>query len=488
MTATAETVSTGAPPKWATPRDPDAPTDGGRISKIADALGKPLRPWQRLVADVATERDAFGQYRYEIILVTVPRQSGKTTLVGPVQLDRVICNPGIRAFYTAQTGKDARKRFEDLVALVKESPLDAVAAYRWSAGDEGISFPNRSALKLFAPGLAALHGETPPLVTLDEIWHYDELLGDAMLEGAILPAQMTLTGRRQVWMISTAGTAESVFMKKWVDRGRANESARLAGRPLPWPKLAYFEWSLADGADPYDPQAIADFHPAVGIPGGVTAEDLLATPTSPANWLRGFCNLWTETKDPIFPDELWRDLARDPIEVPRRRDVTITWEAAPGNESGVVMATWRDVDGSPVSRVLHSAPGTRWMVDYIVDVIREWKPARYGADDGGPTRKITDSVRRRLGDTFEVSTTGGRDFGTACDAWISAVNHREFKHDGTVAFDKGRRHLVLKRTGDVVSFSRAASTGPIVAPIASAVGLWLHDHAETVPTRLDIRT
>lgn len=463
---------TAAPPKFATPRDPSKRSDGGRIAAIAESLGRPLMPWQRLVADVATERDADGAYQYEIVLVTVPRQSGKTTLVGPVQLDRIIMNPGIRCFYTAQTGKDARKRFEDLVNLVKSSPFGHKATYKFAAGNEGIMVPGGSELKLFAPGMAALHGETPPLVVLDEIWEYDELLGDAMLEGAIIPAQMTLAGRRQVWMISTAGTAHSTFMRKWVERGR--ESVRTGGRK--WPRLAYFEWGLPDGGDPYDPATLEGFHPAVGQT--VTVEELLAIETSHANWLRAFCNVWTEVRDPLFSDEHWNSLGEvDPVGKPAKSDLTVTYELAPDDECGAVLASWRDDTGAPCTRVLHAAPGMGWMHDFIVTLVRDWHPAVLGADDGGPTRKLTDMLRRTLG-TDAVVAVGGRDFGTACESWLTMVRDRELKHDGSKTMSRGVQHLALKRVGDVTRFSRSESTGPIVGPIGSAIGHWLHDHRE----------
>ena len=461
-----------AAPKYATARDFSARSDGARIGKIAAALGRPFMPWQQIVADVATEREDDGSYRYEIVLVTVPRQSGKTTLVGPVQLDRIIMNPGIRCFYTAQTGMDAGKRFEDLVSLVKASPLGSKATYKFAAGDKSITVPGGSQLKIFSPGMAALHGETPPLVTLDEIWEYDELLGDAMLEGAIIPAQMTLAGRRQIWMISTAGVAASTFMRKWVDRGR--ESVTSGGKK--YPRLAYFEWGLPDGGDPYDPDTLASFHPAVGYT--VTVDELLAIETSHANWLRAFCNVWTEVKDPLFSDEHIASLNVDPHAVPAVSDLTITYELAPDDALGTVAASWRDTDGTPCSRTLHTAPGSGWMVEFLQRIRRDWHPAVIGADDGGPTRKVTDALRRAIGDDSAVITVGGRDFGTACEGWMTAVRDSQIRLDGSKTMTRGVQHLAIKRVGDVTRFSRSESTGPIVGPIASAVGIWLHDHRE----------
>lgn len=464
-----------AAPRYATLRDPSRATLGGRIARISKAIGKDPMPWQQLVYDVGTELLPGGDFAYEIVIVTVPRQSGKTTLVGPVQLDRAIMNPGIRCFYTAQTGKDARKRFEDLVGLLKASPLAGMAHFRWSAGDEGISFPNGSAVKLFAPTMDALHGETPPLVTFDEFWKYDEILGDAMLEGAVIPAQMTLAGRRQVWLISTAGTALSTFMRKWVERGR--RAVETGGRE--WPNIAYFEWSKPADADPYDPEVIADFHPAVGYT--VTVDELLgmSAQVSRAEWLRAFCNVWLEASNPLFSAEEWAALARDPAEVPSRRELTITYEVAPDDAAGIVMANWIDSAGHPCSRVLHAAPGTTWMHGLIVSLYRDWKPAMLGADDGGPTRRITDHLRRTLG-TDAVTTLGGRDFATACEAWLTMVRDNELHHDGSRSFSSAVSHLALKRVGDITRFSRHDSTGPIVAVVASAVGLWLANH-KTAP-------
>lgn len=462
---------------FATPRDESRGTYGDGIALIAESLGRPGMPWQREVWDTATEVDRFGNLVYEIVLVTVPRQSGKTTLFGPVQIHRALILPSCKTFYTAQTGQAARARFNDLYNLIDGSPMKPHVIRRRSAGDEALTWPNGSSNRIFAPVDSALHGETPPLVGLDEIWEYDELLGDAILEGAIIPAQITLVGRRQVWLMSTAGTAESVFMKKWVERGRANEAARDRGESLPYPKLAYFEASLPAGADPYDPEAIARFHPAVGHT--QTVDDLLAIAanTSRATWLRAFCNVWTETSDPLIPVEAWDAMGDSSIGA-ARSDVAVSWEVAPDNDMGAIMATWRE-GGIAHTRVLHAAPGTQWMEELLVTIHNTWSPRAFGADDGGPTRRISDRLRLRLGPDA-VQSLGPKDFGVACETWITiARDDGELVHDGSRTLKAGIAHSVLVRRGEVTRFSRAEATGPQACAVtASAAGLWLWDHTE----------
>nr|WP_278101904.1 hypothetical protein [Microbacterium proteolyticum] len=489
MTTTAAPASFVIPdeiPDWdgftyATPRSPDRATIGGRVANIARMLGKPGMPWQCEVWDVAGEVDSFGRLVYEIVVVTVPRQSGKTTMYGPVQIERAVTNPGIKTFYTAQTGKDARSRFNDLKQLIEGSALMALEpVFRLSAGDEAIVWPNGSSNRIFAPVEAALHGETPPLVGSDEIWEWAELLGDAIIEGAVIPAQVTLAGRRQIWLISTAGTAESKFLRKWVERGR-----RSVTEPGSFPKLAYFESSLPEGADPFDPVAIARFHPAVRRQDGTGSQGLadlmaLSGQVSRATWIRAFCNLWTTTADPFLPAADWDAMGNTTIGA-RRSDIAISWDVALDGEMGAVLATWRSEAGTPHTRVLHAAPVTGWMVDLLVELY-SWNPIAFGADDSGPTRRITDEVRRRLNelhgdDPDRVTTLNGVQRGIADEAWITAVrDERTLIHDGSETLAFGVSHIVVKRVGDVTRISRSESSGPVAAPIASSVGLYLFDH------------
>lgn len=462
-------------PRFATPRNLSNASQGAEIAILAEGMGKPLMPWQRYVVDVGTEYRTDGSFEYEIVLVTVPRQSGKTTVAGPLQLHRVITQPLIKAFFTAQTGKDARSRFNDLVQLINESPLAPLVTVRRSAGDEAIMLPNRSALRLFSPGPAAIHGETPPLVTLDEIWHFDEMEGDEMLEGAIIPAQITLVGK-QIWMFSTAGTALSTFMKKWCKRGREG-----------YPRMAFFDWGLPDGVDPYDFGAMLDWHPAVGRTITIDALRTAASTTSRAEWLRAFCNKWTEAVNPVIAMDDWAALAVAPAGLPRRRDLVISYEVAPDNHCGVVMANWRDDTGAPCLRVLHTAPGTRWMVPLLRYLKREWQPAGVAADDGGPTRRITSELAlgavspdgEILADPIEVYTTGPRDFATACDQLLTwARDEKILKHDGSHALSSAVAAVEIRPMGEGIRFSRQHSPGPIPALIAGAVGLWAYDHQE----------
>ncbi|MGP9788286.1 hypothetical protein ACT3UD_18605, partial [Glutamicibacter sp. 287] len=82
-----------AQPRYATLPTAGADHELAAVELVAKLRNKPLLPWQRLVVRVATEKTAFGQYRYRTVVITVPRQSGKTVLVFNLDIARGIKYP-----------------------------------------------------------------------------------------------------------------------------------------------------------------------------------------------------------------------------------------------------------------------------------------------------------------------------------------------------------------------------------------------------------
>ena len=97
-----------APPRHHTPRNPDRPTNGPGVALIGAAKGRTYMPWQRDALDVALELDPeTGHYCYGIVVISVPRQSGKTTIEGDAADHRCLTTPRARVWITMQNGKTA---------------------------------------------------------------------------------------------------------------------------------------------------------------------------------------------------------------------------------------------------------------------------------------------------------------------------------------------------------------------------------------------
>jgi hypothetical protein len=246
-------------PKYATRRRPERQSFGGELTGIGAALGQPFMPHQREIAEVGGEIDGeTGLPAYRTIIVTVPRQTGKTTLFLVFQIHRCTsprwAHPQ-RSAFTAQSGKDARDKWMDeLFPLIRRSRVlkPLVARIYEGMGNEYIRFTNGSLIRLLSTSASSGHSKTLHQAVLDEIWHDT----DSRRQQALGPAMITIADA-QVLICSTAGTDASVVLDRQIEMGRA---AALADSGH---GTAYFEYSAPDGWDPDDEDSYYGFMPAL---------------------------------------------------------------------------------------------------------------------------------------------------------------------------------------------------------------------------------
>ena len=461
-----------APPAaYLTPPTPGAPHQAMAVAAVAALLGKPLMPWQYMAAKLITERTPDDtRWRYPTVIITVPRQSGKTTLLDALYTQRCVTRPGTQVWMTAQTGKDATARWKDLQRLVANSPLGNWTTARFSAGSSSLSFPmTEAAISPFAPTPTAIHGYTISDAAIDEGFAFDDETGAALL-GAVNPAMATIEDA-QLIIISTAGNPESTWLKNWVDKGRQATKEKNAN-------IGYLEYSSQDGS--------IDFHPALGWT--ISREKLLEARESglpPAEWKRAYLNNWVENISEPLCDPAWWDSTNNdrPPQPASGQLIAVSYEVAYDRSRATIVACWESDDGIAHQRIVAQGPGTGWLIEALDETLDTLGPAAVlVADDGGESRQITDALAKR---GTPVRTLGARDFTAACSAWLGRLHDHTLDHPSyTRPDDSVRAGLLCAQTrtlGDGWAISRRHSTGPVDALIASIVALRVIDTAQIAP-------
>jgi phage terminase large subunit-like protein len=272
------------------------------LVKVAAALGTPLMPWQELVSRVALEHEG-GQLAYRDVVVSTPRQSGKSTLVLCLIVARMLSAPSQTLVYAAQTRLSARTRLFDVWwPRLRRSPLAGMFTLTKATGAESLRCVNGSVLYLLSTDEGASHGEVLDLAILDECWRLD-----AAAEAAVRPAMSTRVNG-QLWCLSTAGTERSTFWRGKVDAGRMVATLGMTEG------TAFFEWSAADDCDVTDPASWWSFMPALGItvaPRTIAAD--LSTMELPS-WRRCYANQWPEQTSAgwaIISEQEWNAVETD---------------------------------------------------------------------------------------------------------------------------------------------------------------------------------
>jgi hypothetical protein len=419
---------------------------GGRIGAVAAELQHPFMPWQQMVADVGGELvqdDETGLWipAYREVIVTVMRQSGKTTLVLSVMCEQcLLAGPYQKVAYTAQTGLDGRQKFvRDMMPVLKASPVGrAVERFYQAADNTGAIFKNGSRLSVLATSQDSGHGFTFHKAVVDEAMA-DE---DDRREQALLPT-MSTKPEAQIWNVSTAGTARSTYLRRKVTIGRAAvRSGQTSG-------VAYFEWAIPDDADIDDPEVWRAHMPALGHTISEANVRHARQTMGEGEWRRAFGNQWTETDERVIPAEWWTAVCVHGAEADQTSAVFAVDARVDRSASAIAVS-----DGTTVELVGHG-PGVSWLVD--------WFAARPGRtvvyDAGGPLANIAS----------DLAAAGGRLIGSdvrglkqACASFFDAVADQKVQVRTDSILDDAAARAQRRSLGDSWVWHREAFGGDML--------------------------
>jgi phage terminase large subunit-like protein len=267
------------------------------VTATARQIGVDLMPWQRLVLRVAMER-AGGRFAYRDVAVSVPRQSGKSTLVLARIAWQLAERPGSMILYAAQSRVAARQKMLNAWwPRLAASPLGPELKLFRGFGSETIAHSNGSVLQLLSANEASGHGETTDLVIVDEAWVHT----DARVEQAVRPTMATRPDA-QLWAVSTAGTHKSTWWRGKLDAGiSAAEMGVDSG-------TACFDWSAAPEVNAADTAAWWRIMPALGHTIDVETVQADLTAMGLDEFRRAYLNSWKAADDlgwRVFDKTAW---------------------------------------------------------------------------------------------------------------------------------------------------------------------------------------
>lgn len=375
------------PPRWGTARNLDRATYGPNVAAVSANLGKPWQPWQHYVGNGAMEIDPVtGRLVYSTVIVTLPRQQGKTCLTIPVMTHRAIAWPKQTITYAAQTRTAALEKFKD-----DHEPMLAESIYAdryepsWSTNAEKLRFDNGSTWGIQATTKTAGHGPTLDLGVLDEGWAQV----DNRMDQAWLPAMMTRDS--QFWLPSTMGTDASTYFNDKIDTGRNAVDAGLQE------DIFYVEWSADWDADPSDPKTWWGCMPALHT-GMVTEAKVRSAQrelaSKPGEFARAYCNIRQgDLKQKSLIDmRAFADLAvpRSRVKAPFAFGIEISHDRLWWSAGVVGMRP----DGRMHCELMVHSADLDLILPWLKKRVKKWNPVGVGIDYGGQAGSLRVALKR----------------------------------------------------------------------------------------------
>ncbi len=440
-------------------------------------------PWQRMVADVAGEYDeATGTPIYREVIVTVPRQSGKTTLTLALTLDRsLMWGRPCRSAYTAQTGLDARQKMvNDWMPLLRRSSFKATIDRELrGAAETAIEFRTGSRVEVLATGEDSGHGRTLDLGFIDEAFA-DE---DDRREQAMVPA-MTTIADAQLYVMSTMGTGRSAFLNRKVKAGRALVEAGVTQG------IAYFEWSAPDDADPDDEAVWAACMPALGHTATLATIRHARMSMPDGEFRRAYLNQSREHDARWLPAGAW--LARrhpgGMVLPPDGTPIVLGFDGSYNNDATALVGC--TLDGHVFKVAVWERPsgaGDSWVVPRdqvdvaVTHAFRRWKVRAMAMDR---SRWFSEAAQwtERYGPDVVLDVQQHRSKMVAASAlFYTAVVQGLLTHDGDADLARHISNAVTRETPDGAYVTKDGRGSPLKIDLAVAAIL-AYDQAVTLPT------
>lgn len=475
-------------PRQSTPRNPDRPTYGAHTAAAAAALGQPPLPWQRYVADVMGEVDDDGVLIYDMAVITVQRQAGKTTLDLANDIQNCLMGPNRKVWYTAQSGQHATDKFLEMAEVFEKSALGRLGKIRRSNGSAHIKFLNGSILRPHPPTADSLHSKQSDKNTIDEAWYFGTVQSKALL-GAIVPTTTTrrkLTGQKpQLWVMSTEGTSESTYFNSLLDAYREGN--------IP-PGTAFFDFGIpmdTEAPDEADDASIQRFldvvarcHPGYGYLFDMPELRGFLDQLGVSEFMRAYGNKRTGAVSRVIPEAHWR--ASSTLDL-LPAGAPLCFGAAVGIDGIDTTITATALDGNrKITEVIDHRPGTGHALERMKELHAK-HGAPFAIDGYGPSADLRDRAERAGLPLVDLKTSA---ITAACQSVYAGIVPPKNAPDSWARSWFYRPHPALDDAAELAAkrsvsdgawlWGRRASIGSISALEAGTNSSWGVDHLPEV--------
>lgn len=396
-------------------------------------LGIVFDEWQADLNRCILGKTSSGDYAADTVVMSIPRQVGKTFDVGGLVFADSIINPGTTTVWTAHRFKVARETFNELRGVAQSAKLlphidpDEITS---AAGNECIPFRNGSRILFAARERGAIRGFTKVRrLVLDE--------AQILTEGALsdMAPTMNQADNPQVILMGTP--------PKPTDPSEVFTNLRSEALEGTAEGVLYVEFSASPDCDPDDRAAWREANPSYPRRTGTKAILRLKKLLSPDDFRREALGVWDSDNTGPIDMARWRLLdvgAGDSRPKPVALAVTVSQDR---RWAHLGLAGVRP-DGKRHLQIVRSFRGTAGVVDEAVRIARE-QNAVVAVAPASPAGSLIQELADAKVDTMTVS---GRELGQATGMLLDGYEQATIAHGSQAELDMAVEHARLRQTGE----------------------------------------
>lgn len=436
------------------------------VAKCAE-MGVSFDPWQHGIGSIALGKRKSGKYAATVggVVMSIPRQVGKTFLVGMIMIALCVIFPGFTALWTAHRTRTASMTFASMQAMVKKKKIwPHIDAIRTSNGEQEIRFKNGSIIMFGAREQGFGRG----FDKVDaEIFDEAQILSEKALEDMVPAAnQSTQPSGALLFFMGTPprpGDPGEEFSNR--------RSKALSGKAK---NIVYVEFAADPQADPDDREQWAKANPSFPHRTPVESiERMRENLTDDDSFKREALGIWdAEDSARVIDEDSW-NLVADPASMAIDR-LSLAIDVPPNRAIASVALAGMRADGRWHVELDDSRKGVDWVIPWVVSRASKNRLHAVVVDEmSGLTERRRD--RNYLIGTDIVVTLAaaeGRDMAIACAKYYDGVIDRSVFHTDqpqvNVALSLARKRPLAGGW----AWNRKDAASDITPVVAQTLALW----------------
>lgn len=429
-----------------------------------DRLGVNFDPWQQGAGRLILAKRADGKLAAMIggVGMSLPRQVGKTHLIGAMTFALCILRPGMLVIWSAHHARTHGETFLSMQAFAERSKVKPYIAQVFKgSGDEEIRFVNGSRI-LFGARERGFGRGVPgvDMIVSDEA----QIMTDKALD-----AQLATMNTSTFGLAIYVGTPPRPD-----DPSEAFTRMRTEAREGKLRDGAWIEFGADPDAKPTDRKQWSKANPSFPHRTPVESMLRLQRKLTPESFLREGLGVWTDTGSKrLFVPSSWQRVQSPSTTAGPR--IALSVHFTPSRSAAAVAVASRRSDGLIHAELIAHEPGVAWALPYLEERIRRHRPSAVVLAGGMAAGHIATDLGRHRGfkalGTAEVKKACARlyDLVHADAPGIAVRPHPDLDDAVAVA-------LRSSSTTEWVFTAKAAETGaepPDLSPLyALALAVW----------------
>jgi phage terminase large subunit-like protein len=431
-----------------------------------EQFGIPFDPWQQGAGRLILAKRSDGIYAAGVggVVISIPRQVGKTYTIGWIVFALCTLIPGLTVIWTAHHTRTSNETFGKMRAMARKAKVAPhIETVRAANGEQSVVFKNGSRILFGARDQGfGLGFDMVDVLVLDEGQRVKEV---AMAD--MVPA----TNAAPNGLVIMMGTPP-----RPTDNGDVFASRRkdaLDGDP----DTLYIELSADPGAKIIDWDQVAKANPSYPHRTGKTAilrmQKLLG---SDEGFYREGYGIWDAeiVGTGVIDSTKWGD-HKGALITPTGT-VVLGIDTSLDRQLTAVVAVGAGDDKVPQARVVECMTGTAWVPKLIAKVCAEHRDVTtIVIDDRGSSAPLVPAIEDALEAahlSVRILTANYPDLAEACAITFDLIHEGEMRHASDPALDAAVRSAEKRESEGAFVWSRRKGGSAVVPLVAMSLALW----------------